>query len=419
MMENYFNEAWQKLWQKSHFSSPSCIQEKSFSILKNKQSAVLISPTGSGKTLAYLWPLLLNCQPKKGTQLCIILPSQELAMQVVKIAREWGEPLNLKVNAMVGGGNIRRQIEQLKKHPEVIIGTPGRVLELINRKKIRSTLLQTIVFDEVDELLKDESEHNLCQQLMKKVQKTTQKVAVSATANHLNDFSWMGDYQVIDVTEEDESQGTITNSYLMTPLRKRGELLRKLSYVENFRALVFFKHVSDLGAIAEKLLYDGVPVATLASDQSKFERQMALSQFNEGKVKLLLTTDVASRGLDLKELDYIVHYDIPEMQDQYIHRIGRIGRMGRNGLSLALVNERELRNLKAILPENMSLIPLYLHGSVLYDTPVVEEKSEKEMNKQQNNKAKIKQEQTPTKGKKKKVKNKKKKNKGARRKGAV
>lgn len=413
-MYHTFPIEWQALWEKQGFTHPSCIQEQSFSRLQNKESAVLISPTGSGKTLAYLWPLLLNCQKGQGTHLCIVLPSQELAMQVVRVARVWAEPLGLKVNAMVGGGNIRRQMEQLKKNPEIIVGTPGRLLELINRRKIRSVSLQAIVFDEVDELLSDTSEYNLCQQLLKKVQQTTQKVAVSATAYQLKDFSFLGEAAIIDVTKKDRSQGHITHSYITTPLRKRGELLRKLSYVSQFRALVFFKHVSDLGAMAEKLAYEGIAVATLASDQSKFERQLAISQFNDGKVSLLLTTDVASRGLDLKELDYVIHYDLPEMQDQYIHRIGRIGRMGRAGVSIALVNDRERRNLKSLLTEEMTLQPLYLHDSVLYDEPVVIDKKDTPQ-KEKQVKRRVVAEQP--KKKKKKQKTKHRKNKGARRKG--
>lgn len=411
-----FPESWQKKWEKEKFTSPSEIQTQSFKPLKEGQSAMLISPTGSGKTLAYLFPLLLNIKQGEGTQLCIVLPSQELAMQVVKVARQWAELLGLKVNAMIGGGNIRRQIDQLKKHPEVIVGTPGRLVELMDRKKIRAVAIKAVVLDEVDDLLNGRAEANFTSQLLKKINRDTQIVAVSATADLLEEEAkqWLpSQYQLIDVRQTDHSQGTITHAYIETPLRRRTELLRKLAYVENFRALVFFNQLQDLGVVADKLMYEGIPVSTLASDQSKFERQMALSQFNEGKVKLLLTTDLAARGLDFEQLDYIVQYDVPQMPDQYIHRVGRIGRMGRDGVSIALVNDRERRNLKQVAGE-VTLTPLYLYDSVLYDEPVVTEKEEVSTKKQQ----KAVKKQEAAKKKHKKNKKKKQKNKGARRKGA-
>lgn len=411
-----FPESWQKKWEKEKFTSPSEIQTQSFKQLKEGQSAMLISPTGSGKTLAYLFPLLLNIKQGEGTQLCIVLPSQELAMQVVKVARQWAELLGLKVNAMIGGGNIRRQIDQLKKHPEVIVGTPGRLVELMDRKKIRAVAIKAVVLDEVDDLLNGRAEANFTSQLLKKINRDTQIVAVSATADLLEEEAkqWLpSQYQLIDVRQTDHSQGTITHAYIETPLRRRTELLRKLAYVENFRALVFFNQLQDLGVVADKLMYEGIPVSTLASDQSKFERQMALSQFNEGKVKLLLTTDLAARGLDFEQLDYIVQYDVPQMPDQYIHRVGRIGRMGRDGVSIALVNDRERRNLKQVAGE-VTLTPLYLYDSVLYDEPVVTEKEEVSTKKQQ----KAVKKQEAAKKKYKKNKKKKQKNKGARRKGA-
>ena len=411
-----FPESWQKKWEKEKFTSPSEIQTQSFKPLKEGQSAMLISPTGSGKTLAYLFPLLLNIKQGEGTQLCIVLPSQELAMQVVKVARQWAELLGLKVNAMIGGGNIRRQIDQLKKHPEVIVGTPGRLVELMDWKKIRAVAIKAVVLDEVDDLLNGRAEANFTSQLLKKINRDTQIVAVSATADSLEKEAkqWLpSQYQLIDVRQTDHSQGTITHAYIETPLRRRTELLRKLAYVENFRALVFFNQLQDLGVVADKLMYEGIPVSTLASDQSKFERQMALSQFNEGKVKLLLTTDLAARGLDFEQLDYIVQYDVPQMPDQYIHRVGRIGRMGRDGVSIALVNDRERRNLKQVAGE-VTLTPLYLYDSVLYDEPVVTEKEEVSTKKQQ----KAVKKQEAAKKKHKKNKKKKQKNKGARRKGA-
>ncbi|EFF26051.1 ATP-dependent rna helicase, dead/deah box family [Enterococcus faecium E1679] len=134
-----FPENWQKKYEDKGFVSPSLIQRAVFQPLSNKQSIVAVSPTGSGKTLAYLWPLLLNVEPGEASALVIFASSQELAIQVADVAREWGKDKELKVQSLVGGANVKRQIEGLKKKPEILIGTPGRILELMKAKKIKST----------------------------------------------------------------------------------------------------------------------------------------------------------------------------------------------------------------------------------------------------------------------------------------
>lgn len=135
-------EAWQEHWQASGFSEPSIIQAKSFQPLKEKQNVLGISPTGSGKTLAYVLPLLLNIEKAQGSQLLILAPSQELAMQISQVVRDWASLLQLKTQLLIGGANVSRQVEKLKKKPEILVGTPGRVLELIKAKKNQKPLTE-------------------------------------------------------------------------------------------------------------------------------------------------------------------------------------------------------------------------------------------------------------------------------------
>lgn len=358
-------QAWQKHWDEIGFEEPSLIQEKAFDILKAQESLIGISPTGSGKTLAYLWPLLTKIEPGQGNQLLILLPSQELAVQVAAVTKEWADLLMLKSESLIGGANVKRQVEKLKAKPEVLIGTPGRIWELIKIKKIKAHLLNTLVLDEVDQLV-ETSELNATNHIMKAVDQNVQLVCVSATAVDLElKLKQLGkkDLQKIDVTEEDQSAGEVVHGYFTVTSRKRVELLRKLAYAENFKGIIFFNEVREMGFVADKLAYNGVANVTLASDQNKMERRLALSAFAENKVNLLLTTDLGARGLDFEELPYVIHYDVPYRLENYIHRSGRTGRMGKNGHVLSMVSDFELIELKKMVRQNdITLTEMMVHS---------------------------------------------------------
>ena len=362
-------EVWQKKWQALGYEEPSLIQSRSFLPLLNKASVVGVSPTGSGKTVAYLLPLLLNLEKGAGSQLLVILPSQELAIQVAGVTREWGILLDLNVQSVTGGANVKRQIERLKEKPEIIVGTPGRILELIKQKKLKAHLLQTIVLDEVDQLIAD-AEANLTQEILKTTQNNCQLAFYSATANVVAEqipTMFSCDPLVLDVSNEDQSSGNVIHGYIETPTRKRADILRRLAHVPEFKGIVFFNQLSEMGLVADRLAYEGISVSTLASDQNKLERRLAIQSFEEGKVSLLLTTDVASRGLDFSDLYYVIQYDQPTTKESYTHRSGRIGRMGKDGSVITLSNDRELRELKKLSKENnFFLQEVFLYGGSLH-----------------------------------------------------
>ena len=414
-------EAWQKKWQDSGFHTASIIQEKSFSPLSEKKDVVGISPTGSGKTLAYLLPLLLNVQKGEGSQLLILTSSQELAIQVTEVARKWAAEIGLNVQPLIGGANVKRQLERLKAKPEVIVGTPGRVLELMKQKKVKAHQFQTIVMDEADQLFQEGTE-NLTKQILRQAPVDYQLVFFSATADRaLETIQTLknNEFQVLDVTDEDDSQGEVTHVYLRIPERKKVDSLRRLAYIDGFQALVFFNQVGDMGAAEEKLLHHGVEVSSLASDQNKLMRKMAIQEFREGNLVELLTTDVAARGLDIPLLPYIVNADIPMTEEGYIHRSGRVGRMGTSGVVLNLVSPGTIDDLKRLAKGlGISLSEVFLHGGKLHtERPVIEE-SKKGLHTKAVTKEKSKTPVThkpaePQKNKKKK-KQKNQKNKGAR-----
>ncbi|MEY8446085.1 DEAD/DEAH box helicase [Enterococcus ratti] len=363
-----FPQAWQEKWQRKKFSDPSLIQQAVFQLLKEKENIIGISPTGSGKTLAYLLPLLLNVSKGEKSALLVLVSSQELAIQVTEVAREWAKELDLKVQAMVGGANIKRQIERLKKQPEILVGTPGRVLELMKTKKIKAHQIKTIVLDEADQLL-DEGNRPLIEQILCQAPVDYQLAFFCATANRvvekINEITNTNP-PIFDVTKEDDSRKGQKHYFLCVPSRKKEDYLRRLAYVDDFQGLVFFNQLNELGMMEEKLQFRGVPVGSLASDQNKLLRKAALERFKNKKIIALLTTDVAARGLDIDQLPYVINAEVPLTKEIYLHRAGRTGRMGKDGIVITFVQENTLRDLKKIVRlMNTKIEEIFLYGGQL------------------------------------------------------
>lgn len=371
MLEQSLPDKLRAVWQNNHFTQATLIQEKMWDEIMEDQSVIGISPTGTGKTLSYVLPLSTKIKEKEGTQVLVLVPSQELAMQVSEVWREWLKEYDVRVTTLIGQANIKRQIERLKEKPEIIVGTPGRVWELVQQKKIKAHLLKAVVLDEVDQLI-SHSELNAAKNVLQRIQHECQIVAVSATGNKvIEPVSALvrREMKVIDVTGEDTSQGTLEHVYIKTASRRKKDVLKHLAYFDQRHVLVFFTKVEDLGAVADKLTFDGVPNVTLASDQSKFEREGALRLFREQKVSLLLTTDLAARGLDLPGVTDVVHYDLPYNAESYLHRSGRTGRMGQDGRVIMLLSEHEERDYRRMMKEMEQVTAeRFIHGGALHES---------------------------------------------------
>lgn len=382
-------EAWQQKWQASGFNEPSAIQQESYEPLAQGQNVRGISPTGTGKTLAYLLPLLQTTRSGEGSQLLILAPSQELAVQIGQVAQEWGQLVNLKTQTLIGGANVKRQIEKLKKKPEVLIGTPGRIMELIRSKKLKSHQLKAIVMDEADQLLQ-KTDLDLTRQILHSAPVDYQLAFYSATAQLIEHEvkELASEVLTIDVSETDRSAGQVQHFYLEVPFRKRKDYLQRMLHVPDFHGMTFFNQLSELGVFEEKLIYDGLPVMGLASDQNKQLRKLAVSQFASGRVRMLLTTDVAARGLDFPDVGYIINVDVPMDAVSYTHRAGRTGRMGTQGRVITFVNERTKRDFQRLMKSaGVSAKEIFLYGAAFHEKrEVAEEQPRKKLNKKQGNK---------------------------------
>lgn len=374
----------QKNWEEAGFKKPALIQTKVYDAISEGKNLVGIAPTGSGKTLAYLLPLINTLKAGIPSQVLVLTSSQELAMQVVEVARNWISGSGMKVQPLIGGANVKRQQEALKKKPELLIGTPGRVLELLTAKKIKAPNIKTLVFDEVDQLVQGQS-LQLIQNILKATDNNAQHLYFSATADvvldELNKIE--PELLVVDVSEEDDSQGEVQHFYLETSDRKKVDQLRRLLNLPEFWGMMFFNQLTDMGSAEEKLRFHQLPVASLASDQSKISRKGAIEQFKKHQTLGLLTTDLASRGLDIEALPFVVNVDVPLSEESYLHRAGRVGRMGNAGVVISFVTPQEKSDLMKIAKKlNLELAPIYLFGGeLLTEEPVKKSEPKKKKSK--------------------------------------
>lgn len=330
-------------WQKLGFDQPTDIQSAIFTPIQEGKNLLAISPTGTGKTLAYLLPCLCKLQAKKAQQLLILAPNSELAGQLFDVTKTWAEPLGLTAQVFLSGSSQKRQIERLKKGPEILIGTAGRIWELIALKKIKPMAIDTIVLDEFDELLAD-SQLTFVTKITHHVPKNHQLIYLSAT-NHIDSRYLAADTMTVDLSGQQLDH--ITHYYIRLDKRERLDFLRKCSHIPEMRALVFFNQLSDLGAVEERLQFQDTSVMSLASDVNVKSRKIILNHFKEGNLSLLLATDLVARGIDIDDLELVINFEVPRDKATYTHRAGRTGRMGKAGAVMTLISHKEeLKTLK-------------------------------------------------------------------------
>lgn len=335
------------------FSKQTAIQAAVAEPLAAGQSVLGIAPTGSGKTLAFTWPLLPRLTAGAGIQLLVLEPSQELALQTTAVIRDWARLLDLRVQSLTGGANLKRQVERLKKNrPEVVVGTPGRILHLLDEHALKLGKLKTMVVDEADDLLVDDT-----LAVVEDIERTTpldsQLAFFSATWGKV--FDQLADLfgrpvTTVDVRQQDDSRGPVKHGLVQArTMSQKAAMLERLSHTKNFRALVFFSSIKTLHYTASRLKHAGVSSATLGGKQRQTEREAVMRGFRKHQIKLLLTTDVAARGLDIPKLPAVVNFELPTTSNLYVHRVGRTGRQGEPGLVINLGDEHDFRDLKRLL----------------------------------------------------------------------
>ncbi|MBB1079775.1 DEAD/DEAH box helicase [Limosilactobacillus sp. STM2_1] len=351
------------------YKQPTAIQTAVAPALQTDQSVLGIAPTGSGKTLAFTLPLLPKIMPGEGTQLLVLAPSQELAIQTTRVIREWATLIGVSVQSLTGGANLRRQVIKLHQHPDVVVGTPGRVLHMLDNHHLKLGHLMTMVVDEADDMLQDDT-LAVVEDIERATPLSAQLAFFSATKSPVLDqlnVMFGRDIEVIDVRDQDNSRGPVEHGYLSARTNaQKTATLRRLTSIKDFRALVFFNSTRTLNYAASRLRHEHIAVATLGGRQKQTQREKAMRMFRKRQIKLLLTTDLAARGIDIPKLPAVINFDLPTSLNTYIHRVGRTGRQGEPGLALSLGDDHDIRDLKKLLHDtDYELKKLYVGDNQL------------------------------------------------------
>ncbi|MDB1934658.1 DEAD/DEAH box helicase [Clostridium tertium] len=330
---------------------PTEIQEKIIPLALEKTNLIGQSETGTGKTLAYLLPIIENIDINKKEMQCIILaPTHELAIQINNTINELKKASGLEITStpLIGSANIKRQIDNLKAKPQILVGSAGRILELIKKKKVSAHTIKNIVIDEVDKLL-DKNNLPTVKDIIKVTPKYTQIMMFSATLNGktLDIAKTLAeDIKVVSVKGNKVNEN-INHNYIKTDSRKKVETLRKLlNALKSPKVLVFNNDSYTTNTAVEYLSFNNVKVAAIGGNGKMEDRKRALENFRKGKINVLIASDIAARGLDIKGVTHVVNFDIPEDSKDYLHRAGRVGRAGETGEVFSLVDDKEEKIIK-------------------------------------------------------------------------
>jgi ATP-dependent RNA helicase DeaD len=336
------------------FTEPTEIQEKVIPLAIQNKDIIGQSQTGTGKTLAYLLPAFQKIDiNKREMQVLILAPTHELVMQIYNEVNTLAKNSELPVTAasIIGDVNITRQIERLKEKPHIIVGSSGRVLELIKKKKISAHTIKTIIIDEADKLLDRYNIDNV-KAIIKTTLKERQLMMFSATISQKTvDIAQeiMKTPELIRVEDKTDISPNITHYYFVCEQRDKIEVLRKLIHAVNpEKALIFINKSDDIAITAAKLSYHKLKAEGIHGTDIKEDRKKALEDFRRGKIQFLVASDIAARGLDISGVTHVFNLEMPEDPRDYFHRVGRTGRAGNTGTALSIITEREEELVKKL-----------------------------------------------------------------------
>lgn len=339
---------------KQNITIPTHIQNLVIPEILNNKDIIGESHTGSGKTLAFVSPLFQKIDySRKELQVLILAPTHELVIQIndqIKLLAK-NSDINISSQPIIGDVNIEKQIKKLKDtKPQIIVGTTGRVLDLIKKKKIKTHTIKSIVLDEADNLL-DNTSSAMVKDLIKKAMRDTQIMLFSATINE-NTMKIANEILKNPIVFKNENKVSlnpnIEHIYIEVEQRDKFETLRKLIAATNpEKALVFINRGYEINKIQDKLTFHNKSTFALHKGISKEQRQHALESFRNGKINILVSSDISARGLDIQGITHIINLDCPGNANEYLHRAGRTARAGNTGYTISLVTNKEISKIKS------------------------------------------------------------------------
>lgn len=324
-------------------SKPTAVQNEIIPKINEGKNVIFQSETGTGKTFAYLLPLInkLESDPDlMKVRIFVIAPTFELASQINTACKSI---TNRKTALFIGGAPIKRQIETLKEKPQIIIGTAARLIELIRLKKLKTSDAFAIVFDETDRLVKKEAFEDT-NELRNLMPLKIQVIACTATINKQTRIFFGGIDNVI-MPQEDVLKKRITHWAIYAETRDKIDTLRKFLAAENpGKALIFTSRADQVENIYNKLTFKKIDCLSLHAKTDKQQRKNAIDKFRSGKAKILVTSDLAARGLDIPDVTHVIQMDLPNDEDFFVHRSGRTARAGKTGINVVIGDEYEMRH---------------------------------------------------------------------------
>ena len=328
--------------------NPTEIQQHMIPLMLSGKDVIGRSETGSGKTLAYLLPIFQKLDMSiKGVQALILTPTHELAAQVHQQAELLESNSGIEVGCMmvIGSASMGRQLDKLKSKPRIIIGSTGRILDLIGRRKLPAHLIQTIILDEGDRLLEDgnfESIKNVVKTTLKQRQIVVLSASIGAETQGRAKEIMKEDVLVVESKTGALIPQGIEHSYILTTQRDKFVQLRKIVASDGAnRIMVFLNNPENIEVTVDKLCYHGLKAVGIYGQVSKIDRKNAMDDFRQGRATVLVSSDIGARGLDIPGVTHIINMDVPEEPTQYLHRAGRCGRNGQEGTAITLVTPYE------------------------------------------------------------------------------
>ncbi|HEX8561669.1 MAG TPA: DEAD/DEAH box helicase [Flavobacterium sp.] len=317
------------------------MQHAAHEAILNEPNVLLLSPTGSGKTLAFLMPIFeVIDTDATGVQCLVLVPSRELALQIEHVWKKMGT--GSKVNVCYGGHSIDTEIKNLSNPPAVLIGTPGRIADHLERRTFDPGNIETLVLDEFDKSLQL-GFHQEMSFIIRQLPKINKRILVSATASiEIPRFTQVSNPHVLDFIPTEEETSNLTIRLVRAESKDKLETLFKLlCSLKSESAIIFCNHREAVERVSELLNAKGILATYYHGGMDQEERERALIQFRNGSVRYLITTDLAARGLDIPEIKHVIHYHLPAKEDEFTHRNGRTARMLASGTAYLLIHETE------------------------------------------------------------------------------
>lgn len=340
---------------KRGYETPTDIQKQLIPIFGNSNDDLIAqAATGTGKTGAFGIPIIDAMDNQAGIQALIIAPTRELAGQVAKELRLFAKHTRVNVLEMCGGLGMRDQIQQLKQVsvPTIVVGTPGRIIDHMGKKRLSTRHIKWFVIDEVDEMLNFGFKEDM-DQIVSFLPAERRTIILSAT---LPKFvmkvatAYLGDHQLINAVQDASVKPSIHEQYIrLNKVTKYQLLCRVIDSLDDFYGFVFCNTKREVDEITERLNKAGYPVESLHGDLSQAQRNRAFDRFKQRQCQVLVVTDVAARGIDVKNISHVINLSVPQNLEVYTHRIGRTGRAGKSGVAITFVPDNQMGKFKRLL----------------------------------------------------------------------